>query len=383
MTRRRRQGKRRIAVITGTRAEYGLLTSTLAAITNDPRLDLQLVVTGMHLLRRFGCTIRDIERDGWPIAARVRMQTGKDGALDQAEGLARGVAGIARYLDSAATDIVLVLGDRIEALAGALAAVTTGRILAHIHGGDVAPGDFDDSLRHAVTKLAHIHFPATQDAARRIIHMGEHPRHVHVVGAPGLDRLRELLDQASAPHSPERTALIVYHAHGRAAAVEKRIMTAILDAAAKSHLRRVVLYPNTDRGHTGVIDAISQHQRRHSAADVQALKSLPRDDYLRALIRAAVLIGNSSSGIIEAPLAGTPSVNVGERQAGREVAGRSVLHCAETPAAVRSTLRLALRKRPRPARTTPYGDGHAGQNIAEILATLPLDDQLRRKTIVY
>ena len=380
-TRRRKQ--KRIAVVTGTRAEYGLLTSTMRAIQAERRLQLQLVVTGMHLLRKFGHTVKLIERDGWPISARVRMQDGSDSPLDQANGLSRGVAGIARFVESAATDVVVVLGDRIEAAAGALAAVTTGRVLAHVHGGDVAPGDFDDSLRHAITKLAHVHFPATRQAARRIVRLGESPQRVHTVGAIGLDQLSALL--AEAPPTRERSgeAFIIQHACGRAAATEKRTMQALLRAVASVGLRRLISYPNTDRGHRGVLEAIEQHQRSSPRDEVQVFRSLPRDEYLLALMRADVLVGNSSSGIIEAPLAGTPTVNVGPRQTGRQVGGPSVTHAGESEAAIRKTIEAALRKRPRTGRQTPYGDGRAGQRIARILADLPERDALVRKVIAY
>lgn len=434
MSRARGPLKRRIAVVTGTRAEYGLLLSTLRALAADPRLTLQLVVTGMHLLRQFGHTVDDIRRDGWRIGARVPMQTGSDGKLDQAEGLARGVAGIARFLETAKTDLVVVLGDRIEAMAGALAAVTTGRILAHIHGGDVAQGDFDDSLRHAITKLAHVHFAATRDAARRIVRLGESPDRVYVVGAVGLDRLRELLAErtsvgcpgrvgrneqhkwsaagagipptagarilsrmpthgnpfplcahtvAAVSRADRRTALVVYHAWGRPASVEARTMDAVLRAVASAGLRRLVLYPNSDRGHTGVLQAIERHGCAYGPDEMRVVRSLPRDDYLRALIHADVLVGNSSSGIIEAPLAGTPSVNVGPRQAGRQPGGPSVVQAGDTYAAIRAGVLAALRKRPPPCRRTVYGDGHAGQRIARILAALPRTDEMARKVILY
>jgi UDP-N-acetylglucosamine 2-epimerase len=417
---RTRAHRRRIAVVTGTRAEYGLLKSTMQAIAADPRLHLQLVVTGMHLLRKFGHTVDDIVQDGWPIAARVPMQRGDDAALDQAKGLARGVAGIARFLAAADTDIVVVLGDRIEALAGALAAVTTGRVLAHVHGGDVAQGDFDDSLRHAITKLAHVHFAATRAAARRIIRMGESPARVRVVGAVGLDRLRELRECAchgrvgrdwerpSACHGrvgreedalrSQRTAdtavaqdtraargaaLVVYHAWGRPATAERRTMTELLRAVASLGLRRLIVWPNSDRGHTGVLQAIAHHRRTSGAAAVRVFRSLPRDDYLRMLMDADVLVGNSSSGIIEAPLAGTPSVNVGPRQAGRQPGGPTVLQVGESYSAIRNGLAAALRKRPPPLGRTIYGDGRAGPHIARILATLPLTADLARKLITY
>ncbi|MFH1745466.1 MAG: UDP-N-acetylglucosamine 2-epimerase [Planctomycetota bacterium] len=379
MTRRRR----RVAAITGTRAEYGPFRSIMAAIRNQSSLQLQTIVTGIHLLREFGRTVDLIARDGWRIDARIRMQTGSDDPLDQAAGLGRGVAGIARFLESAHTDIVLVLGDRIEAMAGALAGVTTGRIVAHVHGGDVAPGDFDDSLRHAITKLAHIHLPATRQAARRIIRLGEHANRVYVVGAPGLDRMRELIAAEPRRRGRSGMALIVQHAYGRSAEVEEQAATVVLDAVRAAGLRRLIIYPNTDRGHSGVLHAIKRHQKKSSPADVELVRSLPRDDYLRALLNADVLIGNSSSGIIEAPLAGTPSVNVGDRQAGRQVGGPSVIHARESLQSVRAALRAALKKRPRRGGRNVYGDGQAGLRIAEILARTPLNDDLLRKRISY
>lgn len=370
MTRRRR----RIAVVTGTRAEYGLLTSTMAAIRRQPGLELQVIVCGMHLLPKFGRTVRQIERDGWPIIARVPMQRGDDSPTDQAEGLARGVRGIATALERAKSDVVVVLGDRIEAMAGALAAVTTGRTLAHIHGGDVAPGDFDDALRNAITKLADIHFAASRDAARRIIAMGEDPRHVHVVGAVGLDRLRELRKIAlSPPQGGEgkdrwrQCALVIYHAHGRPAAVERRTMTVILDAVRACGLRREIIWPNTDRGSSGVIAAIERHVRKHPT-EATVYRSLTRDEYLRRLLSAAVLVGNSSSGVIEAPFAGTPSIDVGDRQKGRLPGGPSVIRVGEDPAAIQRAIRRASSARRSIPKRSVYGDGRAAERIARLLA---------------
>jgi GDP/UDP-N,N'-diacetylbacillosamine 2-epimerase (hydrolysing) len=374
---------RRIAVVTGTRAEYGLLKSALQAIAAHPRLSLQLVVTGMHLLPKFGRTIDDIVRDGWRIDARVPMQAGTDRPDDQAQGLAHGVAGIARYLHCARTNIVLVLGDRIEAMAGALAAVTTDKVLAHIHGGDVAPGDFDETLRHAITKLAHIHLAASRGAARRIVRLGESSQRVHCVGAIGLDRLRELLAEIPRRRGPSNEALVVYHAWGRPADVEARTMRSILNTVQKSGLRRLILFPNSDRGHRGVLRAIEQHRRACPPGDVQVVRSLPRDEYLRALLRADVLVGHSSSGVLEAPLAGTPAVNVGGRQAHREPGGPAVFPCGESQPAIAAALRRALRTRVRRGGRSVYGDGHAGERIAHILAATPLTDQLLRKVITY
>lgn len=380
--RKARQRKRRIAVVTGTRADYGLLRSTMAAVQTHGDLQLRVIVTGMHLLRKFGHTVDRIVQDGWRLAARVKMQSGDDGPLDQAEGLSRGISGIAEFLEQDKTDIVVVLGDRIEALAGALSAVTTGRIVAHIHGGDVAAGDFDDSVRHAITKLAHVHLAATRAAARRIIRMGESAERVHWVGAPGLDRLMQLINKGEALKRRTGRALVVQHACGRSATHERRVMNAVLEAVDKAGLVGTIVYPNSDRGHTGVIGAIESHHRRNRNGSFRVVRSLDYDDYLRLLIDADVLVGNSSSGIIEAATAGTPVVNIGPRQQGRERSGRSVVDSAETPRSICDSLQKALRKRPITGGPTAYGNGSAGVEIAAILATAPLEDCFRRKIAV-
>jgi len=374
---------RRVAVVTGTRAEYGLLRSTLAALQKAPHTRLQLIATGMHLLDKFGRTIDHIHADGWAIDATIPMQTGDDDPADQALGLARGVAGIAEFLLHAQSDIVLVLGDRIEAFAGALAGVTTGRLVAHIHGGDVATGDFDDTLRHSITKLSHLHLTATRNAARRIIRIGESPDRVHVVGAPGIDELAAIVREYPKRKSRSGRALIIQHACGRPAEREHAVMTTLLRVVREAGLRRAIIYPNSDRGHKGIIEAIEEHQANCPKEEVEVVRSLAREAYLRQLIESDVLIGNSSSGVIEAATAGTPVVNVGSRQDGRERSGRAVLDAAETHAAIRETLEQALRLRPITGKRTVYGDGHAGERIAALLARAPLDLAFRRKRIAY
>lgn len=379
MARGKSKSKRRIAVVTGSRAEYGLLTSTMQAIRSRDDLRLSVVVTGMHLLRSFGYTIKHIIRDGWAIDAKVRMQAGNDQPLDQAEGLSRGVAGIAKFLVEGGIDMVVVLGDRVEAMAGALAGVTTGCVVAHIHGGDVALGDFDDSFRHAITKLAHVHFAATQSAQRRIVRLGERCDWVHFVGAPGLDRLREIVFGDKPRSRKTGQALIVQHASGRSPAKERDAMQRILRVAADAGLARKIIYPNTDRGHTGVVDAIEQHKQKATNGDVRVYRSLDRDRYLRMLIESDVLIGNSSSGIIEAATAGTAVLNVGRRQIGRERAGNCVVDAEESAESIRMGLKRALRKRPIIGASTAYGQRPVGPEIASLLAQTPQDADFRHK----
>lgn len=372
-----RARRRRVAVVTGTRAEYGLLRSTLRAIREHAKLELRLVATGAHLLHKFGRTIRDIEADGFTIDARIPMQRGRDDALDAAEGVARGVRGIGHFLVREECDVVLVLGDRIEAFAGAVAGITTGRCVAHVHGGDRAPGDIDDALRHAITKLAHLHFPATRRSAQRILRLGEARNRVFPVGAPGLDELRDAARMRRRRRGQSGEALIVQHPSGRGALEERRAAEAVLDAVRACGLRRTIVYPNSDRGHDGVIDAIRRHVAQSPSDEVVVHRSMPRDDFAAALARADVLIGNSSSGVIEAPYVGVPSVNVGRRQQGREPGGRSVLNCGEECEIIQRTIRRALRLAVRPGTKTVYGDGRTGLRIAARLAALNLGPRFR------
>lgn len=370
--------QRSVAVVTGTRADFGLFRTVLQAIDTRSDLRLQIVVTGTHLLSEFGYTVGDILRDGWTIDARVPMQRGDDSPTDQAEGLARGVAGIARFLVGAGTDLVLVLGDRIEALAGALAAVTTGRFVAHLHGGDVAPGDTDNLLRDGISKLAHLHLTATPQAARRVVGLGENPRQVHTVGAPGLDELLEAAREDYARGSGP--ALVLHHACGRPPHEERRVMARLLAAVTSCSLPALVIQPNSDRGHSGINGALLDLPPNGSASPtIQVVPSLPRAEYLRRLLEAPVLIGNSSSGIIEAATVGTPCVNVGTRQQGRLRSAEGVLDCGESLADIRRTLAKALTLRPKKPRRTAYGNGQAGPRIARLLAEFPLTDAVRRK----
>ncbi|GMU82289.1 MAG: UDP-N-acetyl glucosamine 2-epimerase [Planctomycetota bacterium] len=397
-----RRKRRRIAVVTGTRAEYGLLRTTLRALGDAPEIDLRILAAGMHLLRDCGLTVREISADGWPIACRVPMQRGDGSPADQGLGLGRGIQKIARYLVDDDIDIVVVLGDRIEAMAGALAATTTGRMLAHIHGGDVAEGDFDDALRHSITKLAHLHFVASADARNRVIRLGESPRRVWQVGAPGLDDIAVMLAQRGAarqaapagqPSGPRAArcaegpgppyAVVIQHPCGRAESVEYAAARATLAAAAAAGLRRCIILPNSDRGRAGVMRAIHDHEHRSSPDDVEIVASFSRDAFLTRLLGARLLLGNSSCGIIEAPFAGVPSVDVGPRQAGRQPGGATVFRAPERESAIQAMIRRALTASPRPGQRTIYGRGGAGRRIAAILRRAAVALPSIKKRIEY
>ena len=380
--------RRRIAIVTGSRADYGLLRTLMTAVRSHPALSLQVIATGMHLIRSFGHTADEIEADGFRIDARVPMQSGKEYVLAQADALARGVAGIGAALGRLRSDVVVVLGDRVEAMAGALAASTTDRFCAHLHGGDVAPGHLDDAFRHAITKLAHIHFVASADAGRRVLRLGEQPASVHVVGAPGLDELQtnpkpppDWLHNTFgfAPDAP--VALVIQHPIGRPALIEQRTMTHILDALQAADSAGLMIFPNSDPGHSGIIRAI--RQRKQDGRRWKSVKSLPRADFLSCLQSASLLVGNSSAGIIEAPFLATPSVNVGPRQQGRLRGGSAVVDCTESTRAIRTAIRLALANPRRRRSRNVYGSGQTGQAIAKLLAKMPMSDKFKRKLIRY
>lgn len=385
--------KRRIAIITGTRAEFGILETVIQAINRRRRIESRLIVTGMHLLRKFGHTIDEISGKGYSIDATVRMQSGRDDAAAQAGAVGRGIEGIARELDRLDCDTVLVIGDRIEAFAGAAAGALSRRLVAHIHGGDRAPGDIDESLRNAITRLAHVHFAASQDAADRLARMGEPKDRIHLVGAPGLDairlfrvaekrsrkntaRLRELLGSII----DQPYAVVVQHASGRPASVEARVMRALIRAVDANALPAVAIWPNSDPGHDGVIAELEKVSKRQSW---RVFRSLVREDYLRAVYRAAVLVGNSSSGIIESASLGVNAVNIGPRQEGRLRCGKNVIEAAETASGISRAIQTAL-KQPRPDPDySVYGDGRAGERIARILETVQPSSDVLRKMLSY
>ena len=389
-----RRAKRRVAVVTGTRAEFGILEEILRELGRRPSLDPKLIVTGMHLLPKFGRTIDHIRRAGWRVDATVRMQSGRDDAADEAMAVGRGVAGIARAVERLGCEMVFVLGDRIEAFAGACAAAAGRKILVHGHGGDRAAGTVDDALRNAITRLAHVHMVASQDAADRLRRMGEQRWRIHRVGAPGLDGIRRFRDAQRAdprgdnlrlhtllgPIADRRYAVVAQHPLGRPAACESAAMRDIVTAVERNGLAGVAIYPNSDPGHESIIRIIRGLERRPNWC---VFKSLVREDYMRVLSRSVVLVGNSSSGIIESASLGVNAVNVGHRQEGRLRCGPSVIDCGESLSAVVRAMRLAMR-RPRPApRRSVYGDGRSSRRIADVLERLIITPSLLLKELAY
>lgn len=380
---------RKVAVVTGTRADYGIFYPVLKAIEEDGELELILIVTGMHLSPRYGLTVRDIERDGFTIFARVDMLVDADtgGAMAKSTGLA--LLGIAQALEQAQPDMLLVLGDRGEMLAAAAAAGYMNIPVFHLHGGEVS-GTVDERVRHAISKLAHFHFPATRSAAERLIKMGEEEWRVQVVGAPRLDTIR-MASLPSRPDiyrrlglNPERTtALAIYHPVTDERASQGEKMDRFLDALLASGLQVVLIYPNADAGGR---EMIARLNRVLEHPDFLVVPSLDPHVYLALLKNVDLMVGNSSSGIIEAASFKVPVVNVGDRQAGRERSG-NVVDCGEEKEAILAAIKYVLTDRDFREKlkqvTNVYGDGRAAERIVACLKTIPLDERLLKKRIAY
>ena len=357
--------RRSIAVVTGTRAEFGLLQPVMRAIEIYRGLRLRTIVTGTHLTAR---TWHDVRHAGFEIDAKVRMQRpNATGRAADTDALGRGVQGIGATLAQMKPDVVLVLGDRIEAFAAAAAASVGGIRVAHLHGGDRAEGVADEAMRQAVSKLAHLHFAARAQSRRRLIRMGEHAAHVFDVGSPAIDGLDTIEPADDAPD-----VIVMQHPIGEDEDREQRWMRGTLRATAKHD--RLVMAPNHDPGRGGVMRALLEE-------GVKAVSHLPRDRFLSLLKGARVIVGNSSAGLIEATALRVPCVNVGPRQSGRQKP-RSVIDCAHGEANVRQAVQQALDVDLRRLRH-PYGDGHAGERVAEVLATVDWADVPVRKRNAY
>jgi UDP-hydrolysing UDP-N-acetyl-D-glucosamine 2-epimerase len=339
---------RRICIVTGTRAEYGLLYWLMRTINDAPDLDLQTVVTAMHLEHAFGHTVDLIRRDGFKIDAEVPMQLTSDAPAAIAKSTGLGLIGLAEAFERLHPDIVVLLGDRFEALAAATAASLLRIPIAHIHGGEISEGAIDDAFRHAITKLSHLHFVAAEPFRQRVIQMGESPDQVFTVGAPGLDNLTRL-ELADRAQLADRLAidlarplfLVTYHPatldqENPLRAVEE--LLAALDRFPEAAL--LVTKANADAGGRAINDRFEAYVAVQPQRAV-LVAALGQEFYLAALKEAEVVIGNSSSGIIEAPAVGTPTVNLGIRQKGRARAA-SVLDCIEQRDQIEAAIRRAL-----------------------------------------
>ena len=366
---------RTIAIVTGTRAEFGLLKPVMRAVDAHPELALEVLVTGTHLLEP-AHTVAEVEAE-FEIAAAIPMQEqGETGRAADAAALGRGVSGFAGRFAEHHPDVVLVLGDRIEAFAAAAAASVGGIHLAHMHGGDRAEGIADEALRHAITKLAHLHLPATQQSAQRIIAMGEDPERVHIVGSPAIDGLDEITPLPDEDYSKlgEPEIVFLLHPTGRPDEQERPDAARLLDRCIQTG-RTIALHPNHDPGREGIVQAVE-------SASCPQVAHLPRETFLALLRRVRLIVGNSSAGLIECAALGVRSVNIGPRQAGREMPGNVIdvpdRDWLRIEAAIRQGLEMPITDS-----NHPYGDGRAGPRTAELLAAFDLARLSTTKRNIY
>lgn len=375
---------RHIVYITGTRADFGLMRRTLQSLATEPSIELSVVVTGMHLSTEHGYTLAEVEASGLAILARVPIETSPATGATMARGIGSMVQAFTDVLAASEPDLVLLLGDRGEMLAAAIAALHLDIAIAHLHGGELS-GTVDEPVRHAISKLSHLHLTATSGARDRLVKMGEKPDFIHVTGAPGLDGVLD--GHRASKHDvalrsgldPERpVVLMIFHPVLREAATADTQTKIVLDAILECEAQALVLMPNADAGSDGVRSALEAYR---GDPRVALTTHLEREAFLDAMGAADAMVGNSSAGIIEAASFGTPVINIGTRQNLRE-RNRNVVDVPPDRCSIVQALSEAIRGGRCP-RDNVYGDGCASARILAILRDIPLDERLKTKINGY
>lgn len=375
---------RKIMYVSGTRADFGLMRRTLDTLRHDPAIDLSVAVTGMHLSDAHGRTANEIVAAGFRIVAEIDVATTPATGATMARGVGRMVVELTDAMERIRPDLVLLLGDRGEMLAGAIAAIHMNTPIAHIHGGERS-GTVDEPVRHAVSKLSHLHLTATGEARDRLIRMGEDPAWVYVVGAPGLDGLTDIGPHGRAEIAAaygldvgRRIALMLFHPVLQRAADASTEVAALVLGLERAGCATLALLPNADAGS----DEVRRFLADAAATDrLKTLTHIQRDAFVQLMAGVDVMVGNSSAGIIEAASFGTPVVNVGERQQLRERNANIVDVPADADAIARAVARaLEIGRFPR---FNIYGDGQTAGRIATLLRDTPLPPSLLAKVNAY
>lgn len=381
--------RRKVCVVTGSRAEYGLLKWVMEGIRGSALLELQLVVTGMHLSPEFGLTYREIERDGFRIDRKIEMLLSSDTAQGVAKSMGLGLIGFGDAFQDLRPDLLLVLGDRYEILAATSAALIARIPVAHLHGGEKTEGAFDDAIRHAITKMSHLHFVAAEEYRRRVIQLGEHPERVLLVGGLGVDSIRRvrLLDQKALEKAigmrfGARNLLVTYHPETLAEAGSSQQMAALLAALEKLPDTSIIFtLPNADTDGRAITGLIEDYVGRHP--NCRSYKSLGQQNYLSCMQFVDGVVGNSSSGLLEAPSFRKGTVNIGDRQRGR-LRAASVIDCQPVATAITQALDRLYSPEFQEALNevqNPYGDGGATEKIIAALESICLDGLLRKSFV--
>jgi len=377
---RNRVSGRRVCFVTGTRAEFGLMRRTLAAIDAAVGLKLQLIVTGTHLDPACGQTIDEIRQEKFKIDAIVDWDA-KAKSIAGPTGLA--MSRLAGEFDRLKSEVVMVVGDRVEAFAAAVAGSLSGRVVVHIHGGERATGQIDDTLRHAISRLSHVHLCATTEARRLLIRTGEDAWRVTKVGAPGLDGIRQDAIEPTLPvtTSPDAKRIaFLMHPWVSDDTWNRRFASELLAGLAKLDCRLVALMPNGDPGSHGIRLALQSAAKKDQ---ITLVTHLNRAEFLGLVRGAAVMVGNSSSGIIEAASFGTRVIDIGPRQFGR-FHGANVTRVEADVGKVVAAVRKSLGGVPIKLRmVNPYGDGRTAARVVKVLRELTIGPELLSKTIAY
>jgi len=372
---------RKICVITGTRADYGLLRWVMQGIKDDSGLILQVIATGMHLSPEFGLTFREIEKDGFQIDRKVEMLTSSDTAVGIAKSMGLGMISFADALNELKPDLVLVLGDRFEIFAAVSAALVARMPVAHLHGGETTEGAFDEALRHSITKMAHLHFVAAEEYRQRVIQLGEQPDRVFLVGGLGIDNIKrvKLLDRGELEESIDfkfghKNLLITFHPVTLENSTAAEQMTELLEVLAELEDTKLIFtMPNADNEGRALMKMVQQFVALHPNA--RAYTSLGQLRYLSCIAQVDGVIGNSSSGLTEVPTFKKGTINIGDRQRGRLQAA-SVINCEPTRKSIQDAMKMlyaedfqATLKQVQ----NPYGDGGASEQVVQIIKYCALD----------
>jgi len=380
--------KQKISITTGTRSEYGILRELIKEISKSKKLELYLLVTGMHLSKKFGYTINEIKKDKIPIHAKIKMIPSGNTPYDMSVSLGKGIVGFSKIFKKIKPDLNVVLGDRDEALASALAASHMNIPNAHIHGGEISQG-IDEYNRHAITKISNIHFAATKKSKERIIKMGENRRNVILTGSPSIDEIK--MSKISSKHELEKKYLVdldnplfLLIQHSVTTEFEKSDLQIkmTLDALSKLKNQTIAILPNSDAGNEQIINQLRIFSKKCSFLKV--FPNLPRNDYLGFLKHCSALIGNSSSGLIEGSYLHTPVVNIGIRQLGREKDVNVIDVPIFSKSLILNALKKSLKKKNKKIKNSSiYGTGNASKKIVQYLETILINPQMIQKKLVY
>lgn len=380
--------KRKIAVTTGARSEYGILRPILMHIKKSKKLELYLIVTGMHLSKKYGLTINEIKKDGFKIYKTVKMSPIGDSPYNMSKSLGEGVIRFSSIFNKLKPDINLILGDRDEAFASALAASHMNIPNAHIHGGDKSKAGIDEYNRHAITKISNIHFTGTKKSMERVKKMGENPRFIFHTGSPSIDEVinenitnRKTLEKKYKMHFLGNEIILVFHPVTTETEKTEQHITSLLNAIIRFKNQIIAIAPNSDAGGHIIFNILQKYSKNNSF--IKLYKSIPRRDYLAMLKYGGVLVGNSSSGVIEASYFDIPVINVGIRQDDRE-RGNNVIDVTNGTNSIIAGIQKAFSlKNKKIRRNKIYGNGKSSEKIVKILENITINKRLIQKQIQY